>query len=78
MWVVANGVEKDAVTLAWGKVESAECYELQLKVGDEDDDFKTVSDKLTSTMVCVRNSPMTKVCHAKWPSMPAPWTCACN
>ena len=53
MWVVDHGVEGDAATLAWEKVDSAQCYELQLKVGDgADDDFKTVSDKLTSTMVC--------------------------
>lgn len=52
MWIVAHGVESDAATLAWEKVDAAQCYEVQLKVGDgADDDFKTVSDKLSSTMV---------------------------
>jgi len=57
MWIVVHGVESDAVTLAWEKVDGAQCYEVQLKVGEED--FKTVSDKLSSTMVsfCVGNSP---------------------
>ena len=51
MWIVAHGVESDAVTLAWEKIDAAQCYEVQLKVGDGADDFMTVSDKLSSTMV---------------------------
>ncbi len=50
MWILTHDIECDAVTLAWEKVENAVCYEIQLKVGP-DGDFKTVSDKLSSTMV---------------------------
>ncbi len=50
MWILTHDVECDAVTLAWEKVENAICYEIQLKVGP-DGEFKTVSDKLSSTMV---------------------------
>ena len=49
MWVCVHGVESDAVTLAWEKIEGAQCYEVQLKEGDGE--FTTVSDKLSSTMV---------------------------
>jgi hypothetical protein len=52
MWILTHDIECDAVTLAWEKVENAVCYEIQLKVGP-DGDFKTMSDKLSSTMVCL-------------------------
>ena len=50
MWILTHDIECDAVTLAWEKVDNAFCYEIQLKVGP-DGEFKTVSDKLSSTMV---------------------------
>lgn len=53
MWVCVHGVESDAVTLAWEKIEGAQCYEVQLKEGDGE--FTTVSDKLSSTMVRKKN-----------------------
>lgn len=53
MWIVVHGVECDAATLAWEKVEGADCYEVQLKVGAEE--FRTLSDKLSSTMVRKKN-----------------------
>ena len=49
MWITVHGIESDAVTLAWKTVDGAQCYEVQLKVGESE--FKTVSDKLSSTMV---------------------------
>ena len=60
MWIMVHGEESDAVTLAWEKVDGAECYEVQLKSGDKPDaEFATVSDKLSSTMVSVRAMPPT-------------------
>jgi hypothetical protein len=32
MWIMVHDVESEAVTLAWEKVEGAQCYEIQLKV----------------------------------------------
>jgi hypothetical protein len=60
MWIMVHGEESDAVTLAWEKVDGAQCYEVQLKTGDKPDaEFATLSDKLSSTMVSVRAMPLT-------------------
>ena len=60
MWIMVHGEESDAVTLAWEKVDGAQCYEVQLKTGDKPDaEFATLSDKLSSTMVSVRVMPLT-------------------
>ena len=60
MWIMVHGEESDAVTLAWEKVDGAQCYEVQLKTVDKPDaEFATLSDKLSSTMVSVRVMPLT-------------------
>ena len=60
MWIMVHGEESDAVTLAWEKIDGAQCYEIQLKSGDAD--FVTVSDKLTSTMVCRKRCSAPPAC----------------
>jgi len=71
MWIMVHGEESDAVTLAWEKVDGAECYEVQLKSGDKPDaEFATVSDKLSSTMVSVRAMPPTT--RGVWRGVPGP------
>ena len=63
MWILTHDIECDAVTLAWEKVENAVCYEIQLKVGP-DGEFKSVSDKLSSTMVSYFSTDYSIECAA--------------
>ena len=59
MWICVHNVESNAVTMAWEKVQDAECYEVQLKIGaGDDEEFKTVSDTLSSTMVSANTVPL--------------------